>query len=283
MISPKLPYFFRVKRGIDHYVMCLINASLARLDLCLKSNQRGALRDTHKRFAGKYRRKPLVVCGNGPSLNEIDLRAFRRNYSCAVNFFFKHPQATELSPNFYFLIDSKLANGIWPIATIDNILKTLPETEVFLNARWYNMPSFKPYLAHPRIHWILPSLVPNRNMSTRNSLDRPVYGLNVVMCAISVVLAMGCDRIGIVGVDGDGLFRELLDQKSHFYAGEKDQSMSSFSTMVESLYLSTHGLDSWEGWIRNLNSKGVQVGNLSKGGIMDCMPRWLHSDLTGKE
>lgn len=264
----------QAKIALNHQIIAGANLLRRMSVFRLSRAQKEVLARLHSKWVGSSTGKKVLLCGNGPSLNELEFLDYKSVKSCAVNFFYKHEKADDLAPQFYFIVDNKLAEGTWPISMLDEILEKFPGVEIFLNVAWLELPKFQPYRSHQQVNWILPSLIPHQGMSRTRRLDRSIYNLNVVVSALSVFTAMGFRKIAIAGVDGDGLFREILDQQSHFYDGDKDASMGSFTSMVESLYMSTHTLRAWEGWVRNLKSEGIVVGNVCRGGIMDCMPRW---------
>lgn len=263
-----------LKFDIDHRLLGLVNGWRAvRALVGLSSDKSAALRRTQEALTGTGSGKRCLLCGNGPSLNEVSLELFADTPSFCANYFYKHPDAAALDPDYYFIIDGKLISGIWPVSMIDEIFAMFPKTRLFLDVRWRDEPVLAPYRDDERIYWILPIAFPNAFLRPRRRLDRAVCGLNVVSAMISVATAMGFTDLGIAGVDGDGLFREILDMQSHFYEGAKDHSMRDYESMVKSLMLSTESLWAWNGIVKTHARKEIRLQNLCLGGIMDCMPR----------
>lgn len=263
-----------LKLLVDHRLLGLVNLARAIKKIKLSSSQRSALRATRRKFKSFSRRgEKILICGNGPSINELDFTLFESCDSVVANFFYKHPKAKELNPKFYVIIDGKIVDGIWPVTMIDEIFERFPDTELFLDVRWLNSALLKPYVGRKGINWILPSLLPTAYSKPRRDLAAPLCGLNVVASAIGIATSVGYTKIGIAGVDGDGLFREILDRPSHFYEGAKDISMSSFESMVKSLVLSTENLWAWQGIVQTHSAEGINLVNVCRGGIMDCMKR----------
>lgn len=230
----------------------------------------------------KTRRGRCVILGNGPSVKELEFGKFANVPTFAVNFFYKHPEAHVINPDYYAIIDSKVANGIWPIEMIDDILNNFPNVKLFLSINFLKNSAVRKFIDNPRVYWIRPRLLPHVNLRPILSLKGPLIGTNVVVSSIGIATAMGFTKIGIVGVDGDGLLREILDRPSHFYEGDKDHSLRSFESMVQSLELSAKSLWAWSGFVKTHGRCGVEIVNLCKGGIMDCMKRvsqdsWLDS------
>ncbi|MDB6134136.1 MAG: hypothetical protein JWM59_2379 [Verrucomicrobiales bacterium] len=266
-----------LKFTVDHRLLSVVNMWRTVKALRLSGAQKAALRRTDAvwRKSGKG---SCLICGNGPSLGELSFEDFSSTPAFAANYFYKHPQGDKLNPKHYVIIDGKITEGIWPVTMIDEIFATFPETSLFLDVRWLELPVFAPYVKNERIFWIYPALFPHAFLKPRRRLDQPLYALNVVSAIISLSTAMGYTGLGIAGVDGDGLFREILDMQSHFYAGDKDHSMRNFESMVKSLMLSTENLWAWQGIVKTHRAQGIHLENLCKGGIMDCMPRVSPAD-----
>jgi len=266
-----------LKFEIDHRLLSLVNVYRSVKAMGISSAQKAALRRTHERFYGADK-GPCLICGNGPSLNELDFASFAGTPSFVANYFYKHQDAEKICPEYYVIIDGKIMEGIWPVTMIDEIFAKFPATTLFLDVRWMESDIMKPYRDDQRIYWILPIIFPNAVLKPCRSLAGGVCGLNVVASAISVATAMGYTTLGIAGVDGDGLFREIVDIQSHFYSGDKDHSMRNFESMVKSLMLSTENLWAWLGIVKTHKAAGIHFQNLCTGGIMDCMPRVTPAD-----
>lgn len=262
-----------LKLQIDHRLLSLVNTWRTMQAIKLSSIQKKALKQTAEKFQKTASGNKVLICGNGPSLEELTFSDFNSTPTIVANYFYKHPKAQELNPEYYVIIDSKIMSGVWPVTMIDEIFAKLPNTELFLDVRWLGHPLLEPYKNHKNINWLYPALFPHAYLTPRKNLRAPLCTLNVVACAIGLATAIGYKKLGIAGVDGDGLFREILDKPSHFYEGDKDISMDSFNSMVKSLVLSAENLWAWQGIVHTHAKEGIQMMNLCKGGIMDCMPR----------
>ena len=263
-----------LKISFDHRCMQVLNIWKARELYFLTANQKELLSRTKAAFGSvKLQSNSVVICGNGPSIDELDFSVFAKTDVVVANYFYKHKNATVLNPRYYVIIDSKIESGVWPITMIDEIFAKIPNTSLFLDVRWAVNPKFSTYLKHPQIFWIFPSLLPHAFFQPRTQIDKNLCSLNVVSCAISIMTSIGYKKLGIAGVDGDGLFREIINVKSHFYEGDKDISMNSYKDMIRSLFLSAENLWAWQGIVKTHKEKQIEIYNICKGGIMDCMPR----------
>ena len=58
---------------------------------------------------------------------------------------FLHKDYAYLKPQYHFIIDEKLNNGIWPITFIDEIFSLNPNVKLFLNLKWSKNKKFYSY------------------------------------------------------------------------------------------------------------------------------------------
>ena len=87
----------------------------------LKKNK--ILKDIHKE-------KRIFVLGNGPSLNDFDLKKLKNEIVIMVNRSFKHPDYAIIKPKYHIFVDSKLATGVWPMSFLDQIYEKNPEVKM---------------------------------------------------------------------------------------------------------------------------------------------------------
>lgn len=84
---------------------------------------------------------------------------------------------------------------------------------------------------------------------------------------------MGFTRIHLLGIDGDGLFRELLGKSSHFYDGADNPSGQDFRRMLPDLWFATEGFRSWQAIADRYRDGPVKIYNSGVGGLLNCFPR----------
>ncbi|QNI66425.1 hypothetical protein [Synechococcus sp. BMK-MC-1] len=219
----------------------------------------------------------VIIAGNGPSFNLLgscigDLHSVDIITS---NYAYKSPFFRSLSPKLHFIIDSKIVSGIWSLDMIDEVLAISPSTVIVLDARWKHLSEFHRFRDNPHIAWIMPIYYPSYYSNPKRlSFVSGFHGLNVTACAFSVASILGYKSLAFIGVEADGLFREIIDTPSHFYSElKKDQSMSSYESMIDSLYLSSYALYAWSGFVRSVEAQGIDVSNLSDQGIFDVCKR----------
>lgn len=236
-----------------------------------------ALLQSKNKLQGLHLSSAAIIIGNGPSFETLaeypQLSDTCTLFTC--NRAYLSPIFKALSPTFHLIIDDKLPSGVWPSDMVDNIHKVSPNTFVILDVSWRNTPYGKKYWDNSRVLWIEPLFFPSYYAKYASaSVNTQVAGLNVSLAAVSLAASMRFKDLGLLGIEGDGIFREILDRPSHFYADDqKDISLSSYDSMIESLELAKHTLYAWKGIVKNLEHSGISVCNLSPHGILDVCPR----------
>lgn len=92
-----------------------------------------------------YKNKRVFLLGNGPSLNDFDLKKLNNEIVIMVNRSFEHPDYEIIKPKYHIFIDPKLATGDWPIEYLEIIYKKNPDVTLLLNAKWYHLEKFSKY------------------------------------------------------------------------------------------------------------------------------------------
>lgn len=221
--------------------------------------------------------RKVIIAGNGPTFSRLlsSIPNLSNADIITSNHAYMSPGFGSIAPKLHFIIDPKIVSGIWSLDMIDQIHAASPSTVVVLDVRWKALAKMKKYRRHPHIAWILPIYLPSY-YSNVSALDfsSGFHGLNVTACAFSVALTLGYQSLAFIGVEGDGLFREIIDHPSHFYPeSSKDSSMNSYDSMIDSLSLATYSLLAWRGFVKTAHSHGFAISNLSDQGIFDVCNR----------
>lgn len=268
----------RIKINAEQRVSRLVNFyRRVKVFSSLSSDTKHCLEISAIRMKSNVSSRVALLAGNGPSFDQL------KDYLvslCAVDIFtsnhaFESSFFSELSPKFHFIIDPKIVSGEWNIDMVDRVLHASPQTIVVLDVRWRYLPALRRFLNHPNVCWILPVYFPSYYSDFSNlEFASGFHGLNVTSSAFSVSVCLGYQRIAFIGVESDGLFREILGRPSHFYnETSKDSAMSSYELMVQSLYLSVYSMQAWQGCVKSVSHSGVDVFNLSDQGIFDVCKR----------
>lgn len=232
----------------------------------------------------KHNGRRAFVVGNGPSLNRQNITAIKNDVSFFVNRAFLHEKYEAIRPQYHVFIDPKLATGEWPLTFLDSVVEKNPDVTLLLNAEWYNFEKFQNYKQKFNIRWIYAKLFDVPSACRRFDLLRPVIGDNVVKAAVVAAIFMGIREIYLLGVDGNGLCYELMEQgESHFYGTNKENSAKSYDDICRDLDMMSTSLIGWQNISHGARRFGVDIRNATAGGIVDAFPRALFEDVVVKE
>lgn len=238
--------------------------------------------------SAKERQRALIVA-NGPSVNQFSLNQLLSFHAdiYTMNFAYKHEYFKMLKPKLHFIIDKKLLNGTWSLTMVDRVLEISPTTIVVLDIRWYSSPKFKKYHNSPNVAWILPILYPSPRSNLSSLFGLHALSLNVFLAALSIVHKLKYSQVLFVGVDGDGLFKEICNQDSHSYTSRtRDASFASFNLLRMSLFMHVHFVSCLDGIIRRTNSSnsntcslhgGKYLCSLTKNPLVSTIPCYYES------
>lgn len=211
-----------------------------------------------------------VIVANGPSVSEIDLKLLKGKNLFFMNRGFKHKDYEYLQPNFHFIIDEKLNSGIWPISFIDTIFELNPNVKLFLNHKWCKEEKFNKFSKkYPnQIFWIDTRLFFTRFYNNRKiDLTKVTYGNAVSGAALSSAIYMGSNNISFIGQDLNGLCYELINDRSHFYGSNKENSLKSINDITEDLLSMSISIRNWINFINYCKQKKININTLSQKGL----------------
>ena len=260
------------KIKLEHKFVQLLNVYRSLKFLQLKSSKKTALKESISKIKNNLNSKKCILIGNGPSVKKInfDLAEMGTVDTFTCNHFYKHKHFSRISPKVHFIIDRKILTGEWDSKMIDNVLEKSPNTLIAIDLSFAKDKKLKNYRNHKNIVYINPCLFPSfySSITRKNSLK--CMGLNVMLAALSTTVKFEYTHYALCGIDGDGIFQEICNSSSHFYAEtKKDSSMNSFNSMLESLNFHNHFIKSWQGIILKMESKGIKIYNLSTDGILN--------------
>lgn len=227
----------------------------------------------NKEFENTHRGRRCFILGNGPSLNEMDLSLLRSEQTFVCNYFYKHPQAVACNPKYYVIVDGKLADGTWPVDMLEEIRKSFPGITLLLNAEFHANPTIRSAAEGMQVAWILGGKIIHPGYKFQPDLTSRIGGDNVTKVALQAAFYMGFTDVHMLGIDGDGLFRELLGKSSHFYDGADNLGGQDFERMILDLWLSTEGFRSWKAIADRYRYGPVNIYNSGIGGLLNCFPR----------
>lgn len=224
-------------------------------------------------LAGLHSGKRCFILGNGPSIKTQPLHLLRDEYTFVCNYFYKHEDVARIQPNFYFIVDDKLRTGEWPVSMLDEIEAACPDARLFLSAGEGHHPHVYEVEARRGLNWIAGGKLIYPGFRYPVDLTRAIGGDNVVKMALQAAIYMGFTEIYILGVDGDGLFRDLLGQSSHFYEAEAENATLDPRRMELDLWFCTEGFRSWRAIAERFTDGPVRIFNATPGGLLNVFPR----------
>lgn len=206
----------------------------------------------------------IFIALNAPSIKEMPLERIKGKMDCIfVNQGFKLPAYKDLHPKYHFFIDSKLINGIWDIHWIDEILEMVPDITFVMPPSWSQLPILKPYIDRGvKILWF------------NGKHSHGVSGQAFQLC-----WKLGYKRIYFAGYEQTGIAAYILNQSSHFYGADPDEASHSVRYIMKDLSMNARHLWAAIKSAEYARTIGVELINLSRGGIMNMFERKVFEEV----
>ena len=204
--------------------------------------------------------KDLMVILNAPSVKEQPLERIKGMDCVFANQGFKMPQYQIVHPKFHVFIDSKLVKGIWDIRWIDEILAMVPDITFVMPTAWSRNAVLQPYVKRGVriLWWDAPSA-------------RMTHGVSGFI--FQLAWALGYKRIYFTGYEQTATPAYILKQASHFYGNDPDFATHDAHYIMKDLSMNARHLASAIRSSAYAKKIGVEMYNLTKGGIMDMFER----------
>lgn len=225
----------------------------------------------NRQLKDRHAGETCFIVGNGPSLKQQDLTKLQGKTVFMVNRAFLLEEYKIIQPNYHFIVDPKLFNGQWSLDFLDQAHEKNPNVEFFLHVTWLRDTRFQEIDKKFKVHWIFQNLNFTPFFSNRKiDLSWLTYSNAVVEQAITAAIYMGFQKIYYLGVDGTGLAYNILKrQDSHVYGfNPEDQNMNP-DQMIEALGSASRSLYVWKLLHLYCQHIGVELVNLTHGGILD--------------
>lgn len=256
----------------------------------LKSLIKLALHPRRASFAPTEQVKPLIILGNGPSLNDTIARersALEANPLLAVNFAANTPIFFELKPEYYVLADPHFFNN-----ADDVNVKRLAAS---LDSVTWPMTLFVPFgsaapITNPHVsieHFPMIAVEGARKLeswaySARRGMPRP---RNVLIPSIMIGVWLGFKEIYLAGADHSWMKtlsvteqNEVVSVQPHFYADDTAELQRIRVTQLnmqlhEQLWHWCVAFRSYHQIRRWTDKIGVRIYNATPGSFIDAFPR----------
>lgn len=204
--------------------------------------------------------RDLYIILNGPSLKRQDLSLLKGKDLMFVNRGFMHPLYKELQPKYHVFVDPKLVEGIWPIEWIEQIFEFCPSVRIILPAKWHNHPSFEKYKDDKRFFW--------------QTWTIPFYVNGVSNNCFSYGISQQFDNIFFTGFDANSCaFDMIKSSESHFYGSDPELGDMTSKQHSQALYTTFLQLEDLRDFSRYCIKRGINIYNLTDGGLLDMFVR----------
>jgi len=233
---------------------------------------RGMLARNHD-LKDRHKSQRCFIVGNGPSILQQPLEKLSGETVFACNYFYKHEKVTTIRPAYYFILDGKIKTGEWPVSMLDEVAASCPDSQLFLEAALDHKPDTYVFTKKFPVYWIGTGQIIYPGFDYPIDLTRRIGGDNVVKIALQTAIYMGFTEIYLLGIDGDGLFRDLIGQSSHFYEAAAENAEMDYLRMEKDLWFCTEGFRSWRAIAERFQFGPVRVYNATHGGLLNIFPR----------
>lgn len=267
--------FIKLKISIDeiinelaNFILLICNLNYLKIKSDLKPNII---------FKDILKNQKVIIIANGPSTHTYNLRELKGETLFFMNRGFLHKDYAYLKPQYHFIIDEKLNNGIWPITFIDEIFNLNPNVKLFLNLKWSKNKKFYSYKKKyvDRIFWIDTRLFFTKfNSNQKINLTKLTYGNAVSGAAFSSAVYMGANDISFIGQDLNGLCYDILNKDSHFYGYNKENDLKSIVDITDDLFSMSSSIRSWSHMIRFAKNNNLEIKNLSQSHLLDLILKY---------
>lgn len=204
--------------------------------------------------------KDLFIVLNGPSVKKQNLLVMKDKDVMFVNRGFLHPTYKEFQPKYHVFVDTKMIKGLWPVSWLNEIWKLSPNTKVIMPLAWRSSPYLADYKENKNIIWL--------------THEFPYLSIGVSAACFAFAYQCGYKKIYFTGFEATGIGYEMIKAaESHFYGNDeewKDMNSAQFSS---ALYQHSRHLRELNKLAIFLRKKGVEVVNLTQGGLLDMFKR----------
>ena len=182
---------------------------------CYAKNYKKIVRN--KKFLDINKGRDLLIIGNGPSLNKVDLQKLKHLDMFACNDFYLHDDFNELNIKYYFNLDPR---EIWFRNMSKNIKKEkLEKINFFFSLSHKNrIDEYGEFIKNK--NYIIDNGKSYYSYSNFLQIDRPtLHILNILQILLITGNYMGYKNIYLVGFDYSFLAYRNKSQVEHFHKG----------------------------------------------------------------
>lgn len=225
------------------------------------------IRGANKNIKFTRKSEKCYICGNGPSLKNVDFKRIKDDDIIVVNKFYKFAKEKniEITPTFYCLIDDAFYRNEF-IEDTKLAFQKYPSSAFLLNGKYIE--NIKQHISNLKSTFF--AFMWKESLNNKTTIDftkRIPIANNVINTAIALAIYAGYKEIFLIGCD----FNSFSAPKSlHCYKEkEKEKEMSlSFELFNYALVAEDHiQLDNYA------NRNGVKIYNATPGSLIDAYER----------
>jgi hypothetical protein len=233
----------------------------------------------NRELRNRHRGEPCFVIGNGPSLNQQDLRPLGSWITFAMSGFWKHPIVEEWQPTYFCFADPVFFDGSEPMRSFfTEMSKRVSCTTYLIPLEGQSVAREQSLFKGGPVYYVNFQGSLDRTFAKRVDFESVVPRVqSVSQLAIMSAIYLGCSPIYLIGLDHDWLAKR--GHESHFYAGRTieghpvahgDLGRVPYRDDLVSV------LNLWDGYKRLKTiaaNEGCEIINASDGGFLDVFPR----------
>lgn len=238
----------------------------------------------NKKFKNINNGKRCFIIGNGPSLNNIDLKALKNEDVITVNNINKVKDYEQLNIKYHLWSDPDYFNGKYDInETLKNFKKMFDNKEITFFVPLYARDFFNNYeFDTNRVNYFLNRVILDDKSDVLTILTEPINMFrSVVQYAVVIAIYMGYKEIYLLGCDGTNIcavIDAVLDRTSTEYHAYKDDSVKlEFKKnplpMEYNFYAQSRAFMLWRRLGEYAKANEIILKNCTETTLIDCIDR----------
>ena len=238
--------------------------------------------------AGKHQGRRCIIYGNGPSLGQLDLSAFRDDITFGVNAFYKHSQAQACQPSYYCLSpDCYFDESETSQAFLKGLLDTIDKS-VFYVPLFPGLGPEEKIVEDGLLPLVRTFFIPHIGSLVSDEIKRVDFlhpvpgGVNIVQEALLTAFHLGCNPIYLVGMEHDWL--ATRSEYTHFYNDLARHPTFRYIEKWSYCERIQGALQTWQCYYtlnRYAQQHGIRIVNLTPNSYLDVFEMGNLADVLG--
>lgn len=246
--------------------------------------------DRNRELKDRFKGKRCFVVGNGSSLNKMNLKVLKKEYTFVVNNFIVHKDFSIIKPKFYMCIEPIESILTLPINDYyhpDNFYRLIEKTVKKTGTTLFFLVSSQQYINDKSLfksnnkYYLNPgvSILAADKFGYEDDITKRIsFCDSVIPAAICTAAYMGFNEIYLIGCDEDQFF---VDKNYYFYKGD-EKAISQFKkelTMEQLAYKFSLSFKRWRLLRDHFITKEVNIINAGIGSKLDVFSRVNFNEL----